>query len=174
MLGKIKNVLIGLFCFFMVSMVWMMAATDFKNDGTGMNKFLAFGLWALSVFFIIKGKAVIITIISTVGVIIFQGDIFFDGLASLGDDFWSAIVSIIVVGVICFKLMKSHDQEVEEINERKENARKSGQACCPWCGSVSIQYYPLGVPFEDYDEDGNIIIRRFNDHYHCNGCGRRW
>ena len=76
MLGKIKNVLVGLFCFFMVSMVWMMAATDFKNDGTGMNKFLACGLWVLSVFFIIKGKAVIITIISTVGVIIFQGDIF--------------------------------------------------------------------------------------------------
>ena len=50
MLGKLKNVLVGLFYFFMVSIEYMIAAISSDQGGADINKFGAVGLWGASVF----------------------------------------------------------------------------------------------------------------------------
>ena len=173
MLRKIKNVVIGFFCFSIVSVGWLSAPLSFEEGGANMNKMLAFGLWILSVYLIIKGKAIIATvgtIAILLAIIIPNGGIKFnstdwDGLEEVA----VTIIGICIGGKILFKMFDSHQEAYEEIGERQEEARKKGLACCPYCGSTSIQYYPLGVPYEDLGE-----VRHSSSHYHCNNCDKKW
>ena len=57
------------------------------------------------------------------------------------------------------------DEMIQELLHAEEN----GIAHCPYCGSPSIDYFPLGIPIED----GEDIIRSSNT-YHCKRCGREW
>ena len=65
MLRKIKNVVIKIFCFLWVSSVCSIGAIPKEEAGVGMNGFLAFGLWVLCIFIMIKIKPWIAASIST-------------------------------------------------------------------------------------------------------------
>lgn len=77
-----------------------------------------------------------------------------------------------------FSWMHNREEESNKRETRKREAHERGEACCPYCGSTSIQYYPLGVPYERdyYDEDGKerTTIGHYAEKYHCNNCGRTW
>lgn len=186
MLRKIKNVVIGFFCFLIVSVSWLSAPLGFEEGGANMNKMLAFGLWILSVYLIIKGKAIIATvgtIAILLAIIIPNGGIKFNSASMEWEGLWeivATIFGIFIVGKFIADWFDSSRKASEEIGERQENARKKGMAYCPECGSTSIQYYPLGVPYKDteYNEfrDEVVEVVKYDDtvHYHCNNCGRQW
>lgn len=176
MLGKIKNVLVGLFCFFMVSMEYLIVVISSDQGSTGMNRFLVVGLWAASVFFILKGKAVMTTIASTIVIIFFYRDAFFSAFTAMDEEMWGGIIlTIILIGII-FKPKENSDRYITDVDERRENTRKSGKGCCPYCGSNSVQYYPLGIPHKEYDVDldRDVIVTEGYPNYHCNNCGGEW
>ena len=75
----------------------------------------------------------------------------------------------ILLGKLFLGEIKAWETESDARNERKRNAQKRGEACCPRCGSVSIQYYSLGIPYEEYGE-----IKHLSNKYHCNNCGSEW
>ena len=92
--------------------------------------------------------------------------------------FWESIElplgTLLITGMLIKLFLGAIDEWEDESNarnERKKNAKKRGEAYCPWCGSVSIQYYPLGIPYQDYV---GSPIQRLNQKYHCNNCGRQW
>lgn len=179
MLRKIKNIVIGFFCFSFISVIWLSAPMNFEDGGANMNKFLAFGLWILSVFLIVKGKAIVATVGS---IAIFFAIVIPNGGVKFNNANWDGLVEIVVgfigilaVGKIFINMLDSHEKTYEEIGERKEDARKKGLACCPYCGSTSIQYYPLGVPYKDYDCIRDVeVVRHYSSHYHCNNCDKSW
>lgn len=182
MLGKIKNVLVGIFCFSLVSAAWLSAPMSIEEGGANINRFLAFGLWVLSVFLIVKGKAIIATIGSTVIVVammIHNGGVKANFSNIDWYPLWEFIAAVIVlffVGKIIVGLFEGYQQNLNEIAERRENAKKNGQVCCPHCASVSIQYYPLGIPHKEYDAnlEREVIMRDGYPIYHCNKCGKEW
>lgn len=77
----------------------------------------------------------------------------------------------LVFGKLLLGTLKEVDDEAQARQIRKKNAKIRGEACCPWCGSTSIQYYALGIPYQEYSDSP---IRRLNKKYHCNNCGRQW
>lgn len=174
MLRKIKNVVIKIFCFLWVSSVCSIGAIPKEEAGVGMNGFLAFGLWVLCIFITIKIKPWIAASISTVVVTVVgiaNSEITWAG-------FWKSIElplgTLLITGMLIKLFLGAIDEWEDESNarnERKKNAQKRGEAYCPWCGSVSIQYYPLGIPYQDYVDSP---IQRLNQKYHCNNCGRQW
>lgn len=186
MLRKIKNIVIGFFCFSFISVIWLSAPMSFEDGGANMNKFLAFGLWILSVFLIVKGKAIVATVGSIViffAIVIPNGGVKFNSNGMNWDgliEFAATIIGIYVVWKLIINISESNQKYYEEIGERQENARKKGLAYCPSCGSTSVQYYPLGVPYKDteYSEvrDDLVEVVKYDNtvHYHCNNCGRQW
>lgn len=176
MLGKIKNVLVGLFCFFIVSILWLFAAGDSGQGGFGVNKFLAFGLWALSVFLVFKGKAVMVIIANMIVSIFLGGDTFLSAIAAMDEEMWGGIVLIVILIGILFKPKENSNRHIADVDERRESTRKSERGCCPHCGSNAVQYYPLGIPHKEYDVDleRDVIVTEGYPNYHCNNCGAEW
>ncbi|MFR1202905.1 hypothetical protein [Blautia glucerasea] len=69
-MDRIKSIVIGIFSLIWVSGIWTTAAMGTEEGGAGVNGILAFILWALCIFLIIKGRAVVAVIASTVIMII--------------------------------------------------------------------------------------------------------
>lgn len=173
MLRKLKNGFIGLMCIVWVTLVWLIAPMDYSDlGGAELNGFLAFILWIVSMYLIIKVNAIIPAVGSTVILLIIRISKF-----GISDENFERIAEPIMVLIVFFVVGKlfldSIDKigdEAEERQRRKKNARDRGEACCPWCGSVSIQYYALGIPYKD--DYGSI--RHSYKKYHCNNCGCEW
>lgn len=174
MLRKIKNIIVKIFCFLWITLMCIIGVAPEDDAGAGMNGFLVFGLWIVCVFIMVKIRPWIAALISTLVVT-------WAGIANSGmtwGEFLEKIemplgtmIIILVLAKLLFGTAKEWEDESNARVERKRNAKKRGEACCPWCGSVSIQYYPLGIPYRQYDD---YPIERSNHKYHCNNCGREW
>ena len=55
-MDRIKSIVIGIFSLIWVSGIWTTAAMGTEEGGAGVNGILAFILWALCIFLIIKGR----------------------------------------------------------------------------------------------------------------------
>lgn len=172
MLRKIKNVIINVFCFLWITMVCLIAAMPKDGGGTGINGFLAFGLWILCIFIMTKIRPWIVALVSTlivVGIQIANSEITWAGFIKEIEMPIGTLVMVLILGKLFLGEIKAWETESDARNERKRNAQKRGEACCPRCGSVSIQYYSLGIPYEEYGE-----IKHLSNKYHCNNCGSEW
>lgn len=174
MLRKIKNIIIKLFCFWWISLICLMGVAPKDDAGAGMNGFLVFGLWILCIFIMIKIRPWIAALISTlvvVGVEIANSEITWAGFLNKIEMPLGVVIMALILGKLFLGTVKEWEDESDARAERKKNAQKRGEAYCPWCGSVSIQYYPLGIPYQEYED---YPIQRSNHKYHCNNCGREW
>jgi hypothetical protein len=172
MLRKLKNGFIGFMCVLWVTAIWLIATMDYSDSGGAeLNGFLAFILWIVSICLIVKVNALVSAVGSTVIVFIIRIARFGVDVGKL-EAFEEAIGALVVCWVLVKLFFSFFDKAIEESEakeRRKKNAKDRGEACCPRCGSVSIQYYALGIP---YDYDG--LIRHKHDKYHCNSCGYEW
>lgn len=62
MMNKIKKGFISFLCILFVSIIWADGALERSQGGAELNGFLAFVLWCVSVYIIIKGKAILSTV----------------------------------------------------------------------------------------------------------------
>lgn len=172
MLRKLKNGFIGFMCILWVTDVWIISIMDHSEfGGAELNGFLAFVLWIVSIYLIVKVNAIMSAVGSTVILFIIRAVRFgvdVRKLEGLGQPI-AVLVVCWVLGKLLFSSWDKAAEESEAKQRRIKNAKDRGEACCPWCGSVSIQYYALGIPYEDYGS-----IRHSNYNYHCNSCGREW
>lgn len=175
MLRKLKNGFIGFFCVLWVSMVWLIATMEQSGGGAELNGILAFILWIVSIFFIFKVNSIASAIGSSLILIIIR-------IVRFGVDFSNFEISdelgrVIGIAVMClvfgklfFRFLDDLAKESDAREKRIKDAKNRGEACCPWCGSVSIQYYAMGIPYEGFGDS----IERSHNKYHCNNCGREW
>lgn len=172
MLRKIKNGFIGFMCVLWVTGVWLIAAMDHSEfGGAELNGFLAFLLWIVSICLIVKVNAIMSAVGSTVILFIIRMVRFGADIGRLEEleQPISILLVCLVLGKLFFSSLDKAEKESESKRKRIKDAEARGEACCPWCGSVSIQYYALGIPYEEYDS-----IRHKYAQYHCNSCGREW
>lgn len=108
-MDRIKNIIIGFFSFIWVSEICVLAVGEIKEGGSGINGFLSFILWAVCVFLIIRGRAGIAAIASTVIVIVMAIPKL--NTAGLSDAFWEmydivvqAIALIVIIKFVINKL----------------------------------------------------------------------
>lgn len=153
-----------------ISAVWSLAAVDHSAGGVEINGFLAFLLWMVAVFAMIKTKPIIPAIVSTIVVIVVSSvkygiNINWDGL----EEPIGTMLLLIILWKWFSGALDNMENESNAREQRKRDANSKGEACCPWCGSTSIQYYALGIPYEHYDE----IYRKREKHV-CLHCGREW
>lgn len=100
-MDKIKSIVIGFFSFMWISVIWTTAAMGTKEGGAGINGFLAFLSWALCVFLIIKGRAIVAALASTIIIIIISIPRL--NIAGLGETFWEfyepfvQVIALIVI-----------------------------------------------------------------------------
>lgn len=185
MLNKLKNFLIKLMCFWWITMVWLIAALGpLENEPDVIKCLLAVLLWIVSLVILIKISPVVSVVLSTIAVIVIK--VVIDGvdvaqyetaLIDLAEPIGQMLV-IAFVGWCIFSFMHNSEEESKRRETRKREAHERGEACCPSCGSTSIQYYPLGVPYESryYDENGKERTRigHYGAKYHCNKCDHMW
>lgn len=62
MMNKIKKGFISFLCILFVSIIWADGALERSQGGAELNGFLAFVLWCVSVYIIIKGKPILSTV----------------------------------------------------------------------------------------------------------------
>lgn len=173
MLRKLKNGFIGFICVLWVTEVWLIATMNHSDmGGAEINGFLAFILWGISIYLIVKVNAIWTAIGSTVILFVIRIVRFGVNVEKLQglEEPLMALVVLLVLGKLFFSALDKMGEESEAKQKRIKDAKKRGEACCPWCGSVSIQYYALGIPYSD--DRGNVL--HSNDKYHCNNCGRSW
>ena len=185
MLDKLKRFLINMMCFLWITMACLIVTLGFvENEPDIIKCLLAILLWIVSLVILIKISPVVSVVLNTVAVIVIK--VVIDGvdaeqyktaLESLAEPIGQILVMVFVVWGI-FSLMHNREEESNKRETRKRDARERGEACCPRCGSTSIQYYPLGVPYESryYDENGKERTRigHYAEKYHCNKCDRMW
>lgn len=172
MLHKLKNGFIGFMCVLWVTEVWLISTMSHSDlGGTELNGFLAFILWIVSIYLIMRGKAITSAVGSTVILFIIR-------IAKFGVDTGALeklkepiviLGACLVLGKLFWGAIKNAEDEAEAKRKRKKNAKDRGEVCCSRCGSVSVQYYALGIPYKGY-----ASTYRSNKHYHCNNCGREW
>lgn len=170
---KIAGFFIAFFSILWVTMVALVATGDHTSpiNGAEINGILVFLLWSLCVYIIIKGHPLFPAITSTVALIIVYVLKFgvSDQISSLFELVFTGIAIYGVLGLLLRGAIKERIQESEDTKKRIGYAEENGIAHCPYCGSPSIDYFPLGIPIED----GEDIIRSSNT-YHCKRCGREW
>ncbi len=185
MLDKLKRFLINMMCFLWITMACLIVTLGSVESEPDIIKcLLAILLWIVSLVILIKISPVVSVVLSTVAVIVIK--VVIDGidaeqyktvLESLAEPIGQILVMVFVVWGI-FSLMHNREEESNKRETRKREAHERGEACCPYCGSTSIQYYPLGIPYESsyYDEDGKerTVIRHYAYDYHCNKCDHMW
>lgn len=176
------KIIVGGLAFSAVTCISVMTAgnhgdSNAQQIGAGVNGFIVFLIWVVCVFLIVKGHP----IIASIGSFAFYigAHMMKFGEDKVVSDFNSAVAGVIVLGIFAFfglGMFKKWEQESNDREERKEHARKSGKACCPYCGRTSIQYYALGIPYEDSWDDriNDWTIGYSSDHYKCLGCGHEW
>ena len=172
---KLKKILIYMLSLLWINMACMLGMIGSVENAPGIIEILlSILLLIVSIVILIKAEPAISVVFSTIAAIVmrivFHGfDIekiksFFVGL----EEPLMELVFAAVFGWLIFSAWSRHCEESDEREERKREAHRRGEACCPKCGSVSIQYYPLGIPYDDCGR-----VRYFSDKYHCNDCGYR-
>lgn len=176
MLRKIKDGIIKVFSFLWISAMCLIGVAPVDDAGAGMNGFLVLGLWILCIFIMIKIKPWIAVagsslVVSAVAIDNHNSGMTWADFLEKIEIPLGTVIIVLVLAKLIFGSVKEWEDESDAIVERKKDAKKKGKACCPWCGSVSIQYYPLGIPYQRY---ADYPIERSNHKYHCNRCGREW
>lgn len=185
MLDKLKRFIINMMCFIWMSGMCMIASMgSIEDEATVASGLISIAVWILSLIILIKISPVVSAVVSTIAAIVVNivahgvnTEQYQSLLESLAEPIGQIIAVVLFIWII-FSLIGSHKEEEDARETRKKKARERGEAHCPNCGSISIQYYPLGVPFESryYDEDGieRTGIGHYAYKYHCNNCGHMW
>ena len=165
---SISKICMGLFSLPIITMMAASAIGPKETGGLGMNGFLVLVAWLFLAFLIKKGHPLIPAVASLAIVTGMK-------LSTNGYDRNKAEALIVpfvflLLLLALFKWFESMEKEDEIRNERIRNNRKSGIACCPRCGSSSIQYYATGIPYMS----GGKILYFTRNNYHCNNCEHEW
>lgn len=139
-----------------------------ETGGLGMNGFLVLVTWLFFAFLIKKGHPLIPAVASLV--IVAGLKISVNGYDSNKAEALIVPLVFLILLLALFKWFENIEKEDEIRNERIRNNRKSGIACCPKCGSTSIQYYATGIPYMS----GGKILYFTRNNYHCNNCDHEW
>lgn len=163
--NMLGNLFINFMCFLWITATVLLCGM--KNDevagGAGLNGFLAFILWLICIYILIKGHWKISTVSITVIyllLILYKKYGFIlkadpeDAAEALGILLGFGLMAITILYMIV-SYIKNHIEETGKIEKRKKSARKRGEKCCPRCGYPLMWVPAQRVPtdeFNDYEE----------------------
>lgn len=169
---KLKKIFVGFMSFLVVSLMASYSIMPKEAGGIELNGLIALLLWIVFIFLIVKGHPFISGLFSVATYIALK--IFKFGIESENADalivlFGRAAIFVFIMYLL-FKWFSDSAKASEEKNKRIRENRKAGKAYCDRCGSTSLQYYSMGIPYRDFDGR----IRYSSQKYHCNNCGSEW
>lgn len=147
--NKIYNAFIGLMCFLMMTAVVLMGTLP-SNDGTSLfSGFLAFALWIIFLFVLIKGHPVLSAVLSVV--IIIGLKVYKSGFDSVfTEDIKQGVAWILVLGFFYLLIKGTHASDVAYSEKLKSGV-------CPRCGGklVFVPESHIVTGYDTVDKGGH-------------------